>query len=168
MWTVWLVFCDCGFHSACPLMEKIRGLWKIPDGRDWLRGKVDLVLMGGAMLSKSLIQFSVDERCCVPSLLFDLRLNYSGGNEDNGNLLQKVLCMHCCTQCRQHCWRPSPIHVSARDSWTLTGKSGSVSCGVTTLFSWVLVSTKCCLWSIQKRMLQLIMTVSESLTLSME
>ena len=21
-WSVWLVFCDCGFHSACPLMEK--------------------------------------------------------------------------------------------------------------------------------------------------
>ena len=28
-----------------------------------------LVLMGGAMLSKSLIQFSVDGWCCVPSLL---------------------------------------------------------------------------------------------------
>ena len=36
---------------------------------DW---KLGLVLMGGAMLSKSLIQFSVDERGCVPSLLFDL------------------------------------------------------------------------------------------------
>ena len=36
--------------------------------------------MGGAMLSKSLIQFSVDEGC-VPSLLFDLRPNYGGGNE---------------------------------------------------------------------------------------
>ena len=32
-----------------------------------------LVLMGGAMLSKSLIQFSVDGWSCVPSLLFDLR-----------------------------------------------------------------------------------------------
>ena len=31
------------------------------------------------------------------------------------------------------------IHGSARDSWTLTGKSGSVSCGVTAPFSWVLV-----------------------------
>ena len=30
--------------------------------------------MGGAMLSKSLIQFSIDGRGCVPSLLFDLRL----------------------------------------------------------------------------------------------
>ena len=40
--------------------RRIRGLWKLPDGRDWLRGKLGLVLMGGAMLSKSLIQFSVD------------------------------------------------------------------------------------------------------------
>ena len=47
------------------------------------------------MLSKSLIQISVDERGCVPSVLFDLGLNYGGGNEDNGNLLQKVPCMHC-------------------------------------------------------------------------
>ena len=38
--------------------------------------------MGGAMLSKSLIQFSVDGWGCVPSLLFDLRPNYGGGNED--------------------------------------------------------------------------------------
>ena len=28
--------------------------------------------------------------CCVPSLLFDLRPNYGGGDEDNGDLLQKV------------------------------------------------------------------------------
>ena len=38
----------------------IRGLWKLPDGRDWLWGKQCLVLMGGVMLSNSLIQFSVD------------------------------------------------------------------------------------------------------------
>ena len=40
--------------------------------------------MGRAMLSKSLIQFSVEGRGCVPSLLFDLRPNYPRGNEDNG------------------------------------------------------------------------------------
>ena len=34
--------------------------------------------MGGAMLSKSLIQFSVDRQGCVPSLLFGLRSNYDG------------------------------------------------------------------------------------------
>ena len=61
--------------------------------------------MGGAMLSKSLIQFSVD---CVPSLLFDLRWNYGGGNEDNGDLLQKVPCTHCYTQCPQPCSGPLP------------------------------------------------------------
>ena len=33
-------------------------------------GKLGLLLMGGAMLSKSLIQYSVDGWSCVPSLLF--------------------------------------------------------------------------------------------------
>ena len=33
--------------------------------------KLVLVLMGGAMLSKSLIQFSVDQWGCVPLMLFD-------------------------------------------------------------------------------------------------
>ena len=35
---------------------------------DW--GKLGLILMGRAMLSKSLIQFSVNGRSYVPSLLF--------------------------------------------------------------------------------------------------
>ena len=93
------------------------------------------------MLSKSLIQFSVDGRGCVLSLLFDLRLNYSGGDEDNGDLLHKVPCTHGYTQCPQPCSRPPPTHTSTRDSWTLTGKSGPVSRGVTAPFSWVLVHT---------------------------
>ena len=46
--------------------------------------------MGKAMLSKSSIQFSVDGWGCVPSLLFNLRPNCGGGNEGNGNFLQKV------------------------------------------------------------------------------
>ena len=41
------------------------------------------------MLSKSLIQFSVDGRGCVPSLLFDLRPNYGGGDEDNGTSFRR-------------------------------------------------------------------------------
>ena len=48
--------------------------------------KLGLVLMGGTMPSKSIIQFSVDEQGCVPSLLFDLRPNYGGGNADNAPL----------------------------------------------------------------------------------
>ena len=143
MWSDWLVFYDCGFQFVCSLLEDKR----LMEASWWerLRGKLGFVLMGRAMLSKSLIQFSFDGRGFVPSLLFDLRPNYGGGNEDNGNLFQKVPCMHCYTQCPQPCSRPPPIHASTRDSWTLTGKSGSVSCGVTAPFSWVLVCTKFCL-----------------------
>ena len=37
-----------------------RGLCKLPDGRNWLWGKLGLPLVVRAMLSKSLIQFSAD------------------------------------------------------------------------------------------------------------
>ena len=76
------------------------------------------------MLSKSLIQFSVDGQGCVLSLLFDLRPNYGGGDGDNGDLLWKV-----------------PACNSTGDSWALSGKPGSVSGEVTAPFSWVLVRT---------------------------
>ena len=48
------------FSLSALLWRRIGGFWKFPDGRDWLRGNLSLVLMGGAVLSKSLIQFSVD------------------------------------------------------------------------------------------------------------
>ena len=56
----------------------------------------------------------------VPSLLFVLRPNYGRG--DGGNASTGVFSA------------PDPMvstvsHTSARDSWTLTGKSGSISCG---------------------------------------
>ena len=127
--------------------RRIRGLWKLFVGRDWLRGKLGGVLMGRAIYSKFLILFSINGRGCVPSLLFDLRSNYGGGDEDNGDLLQKVSCTHWCAQCPQPWSRPPPTHASTRDSWTLMGKSGSVSCGVTAPFSWILVHTSFCLWT---------------------
>ena len=46
------------------------------------------------MLSKSVIQFSADGWGCVPSLLFDLRPNYGGGNEDNVTSFRRS---HACT-----------------------------------------------------------------------
>ena len=67
------------------------------------KGKLGLILMGRTIVSKSQIQFSVDGQGCVLSLLFDLRPNYGAGNEDNGNLLQKVPCTHCCSQCPLNC-----------------------------------------------------------------
>ena len=93
------------------------------------------------MFNKSLIHFSVDRQGWVPSLLFELRPNYDGGNEVNGNLLLKVPCTHCHTQCLWPCSRPPSTLAYDGDSWTLTGKSGSVSCGVTAPFSWVPVHT---------------------------
>ena len=69
------------------------------------------------MLSKSLIQFPVDG---WGSLLSDLRPNRGGGDEDNGNLLQKVPCIHCYTQCPRPCSRPLRTHTSTGDSRTLT------------------------------------------------
>ena len=90
------------------------------------------------MLSKSLIQSSVDGQGCVPSLLIDSRPNYGGGKEDNGDLLQKV---PACTA--------ALIFPTLQQATTdpclcrrLTGKSESVSCEVTAPFSWVLVHTR--------------------------
>ena len=103
------------------------------------------VLGCGVSLFGGFQHSSVDGQGCVPSLLFDLRPNYGGGNEDNGDLFQKVPCTHCYTQCPQPCSRPLLTYISAGDSWTLTGKSGSVSFGVTAPFSWVLVCTRFCL-----------------------
>ena len=42
---LWLWFSVCLPSDG----KKIRGLWKLPVGRDWLRGKLGLVLMGGAI-----------------------------------------------------------------------------------------------------------------------
>ena len=36
MCSVWLVFCYCGFPLSVLWWIRIRGLWKLPDGRDWL------------------------------------------------------------------------------------------------------------------------------------
>ena len=58
--------------------------------RHWLWGKLGLVLMGRAMLRKSLIHISFDGWGCVPSLLLGLRSNYGKLNEGNSDLLQRT------------------------------------------------------------------------------
>ena len=91
--------------------------------------------MGRGMLSKSLVQFSVDGQGCVPSLLFDLRPNYGGGDEDNGTSFSRS---RACTAALS---APDPAagHHQPRLPRTLPDKSGALSCGVTAPFSWVLV-----------------------------
>ena len=80
-------------------------------------------MMGGAMLTKSLIQFSVGGQGCVPSLLFDLRPNYSGGNEDNGDLLQMVLCtttLSAPSLAAGHCWPTPPLETPGHSRASLS------------------------------------------------
>ena len=56
MWSDWLVFCDCGFQSVCPLIEDKR-LMEASWWERLTRGETGLVLMGGAMVSVSLSNF---------------------------------------------------------------------------------------------------------------
>ena len=56
MWLVLLVFCDCSFHSVCPLRDKDKTLKRLMEASQWERltvGETGLVLMDGAKLSKS-------------------------------------------------------------------------------------------------------------------
>ena len=50
-WSVWLVFCDCGFHSVCPLMDKDKRLMEASWWERLTEGETGLILMGGAILS---------------------------------------------------------------------------------------------------------------------
>ena len=115
MWSDWLVFCDCDFQCVCPLMEKDKRLMEASWWKRLTEKKLGLVLIGGAMLSKSLIQFSVDGRGCVPSLLFTW-----------GQTMVEVMKimstpskgpMHACyTQCPQPCSMPHRLHRSLLDT----------------------------------------------------
>ena len=80
------------------------------------------------------------ELCSLPAIY--LGPNYGKCNEDNRDLLQMIPWMYCYTHCPQPCSRSPPTHTSTGDSWTLSGKSGSVLCRVTAPFSWDLVHTR--------------------------
>ena len=131
MWSEWLVSCDCGFQSVCPLMKKGKRF------RDWGGNWVLSWLVGLCSVNFNPIFYWWVWLCSLPVIY--LETNYDGGNEDNGDLLQKAPSIHCCTQWPQPCSKPPPTHASTADSWTLMGKSGSVSCVITAPFSWVLM-----------------------------
>ena len=61
------------------------------------------------------------ELCSLPAIY--LGANYGTGNEDNGDLPQKIPCMYCYSPCSQPCSRPPLTQAFSRDSWTITGKS---------------------------------------------
>ena len=98
------------------------------------------------MFNKSLIQFSFGGRGCVPSLMLDLRPHYV----EVMKIMKINNLLHTFTRSPAGTlhsvprpWsRPPLTRASARDSRTLMGLSGSVSCGVTAPLSWVLVCTR--------------------------
>ena len=51
MWSAWLVFWNSNLSSLC--WRRITVLWKLPDGRDWLRGKLGPILMSEAKFRKN-------------------------------------------------------------------------------------------------------------------
>ena len=70
-------------------MEKDKRLMEASWWERLTEGKLGLVLMGGAMLSKSLIQLSVDGWSCVPSLLFtwdQTMVDFPGGSEGKASV----------------------------------------------------------------------------------
>ena len=50
MWSDWLVFCDCGFLSVCPLMEKDKRLMEASWWERLTKGKLGLVLTSTSAL----------------------------------------------------------------------------------------------------------------------
>ena len=86
---------------------RIRGLWKLPDGRDCLWGKMGLVLMGGATLSKSWIQLSV-KWGSGPCLLFGLRPNYGGSMKI---MMASTTTFRVPDPAAGHCWPTPPLEI---------------------------------------------------------
>ena len=116
---------------------RLRGLCKLPDRKN---------CVGRAMFSKALIQLSADGWVCTPSLavvwpeetqpevcgLYDRVID---------DLMPRGTFQDCCYQCPCPQGEPLLTHTSTGDPPTLAGRSGSVSCGVTASFPWVLVCT---------------------------
>ena len=113
------------------------------------RRKLNLVLMGRAMLSKSLIQFSVDGWSFVPSLLFIWDKTMVEVMKIMVTSFKRSHATTATLTCPQTCSSPPLTHASTGDSWTLTGKPGSVSCGLPAPFSWLPVHTRFCLCSLR-------------------
>ena len=116
---------------------RIRGLCRLPNGRDWLWGKLGLSLVSRAMLSKSLIQLSADDWNCAPSLLVvcpEATQSWSlssmvGLMATSKRTYPKKTSQDCFCQCPCPCGRSILIHVSTGDLQTLTEMYDTISCG---------------------------------------
>ena len=111
-------------------------------------GKLGLALVDRALLSKALIQLSGNGWDYTPCLLIvwpevtqpwgEGLMVTSKSTHAKGDLPRMLLPMP------HPCGEPLPIHTFTGDPPTLAGNFGSVVCGVTAPFLWVLVNAKFC------------------------
>ena len=97
-------------------MDKEKRLVNLPDGKDWLWGNLRLALMDGAMLSKSLIQFSVG--AVFPSCYFSLEQTMVGVMAVKVTSFKRTACCGsrgCCIQCPWPHNKQLSMNVSAGD-----------------------------------------------------
>ena len=123
---------------------RMRGLCRLPDGRDWLWGRLGLSLMGKARLSKS---FSVDEWGCVPPCSLALSQTVVGEMETSflriyGSMLCLLGLLLSGSLTLQQATVDPHLHQRLPDTQR---PFGWLSCGVTAPLSWVLVGTRFCL-----------------------
>ena len=71
-------------------MDKDERLMEASGGARLIEGETRSCSDGRGYVQEIFNPIFVDGWGWVSSLLFDLRPNYGGGNEDNGDLLQKV------------------------------------------------------------------------------
>ena len=131
----------------------LRGLCKLPEGRDWHWEKLGLTLVGRAFLSKALIQLSVDGWVALPvsclawgdpalgstGSMVELIMASKRANTKGvlpGLLLLVLLLLW---------WAPADRRFHRRPSNTIRFFFYSISYGVIAPFLWVLVWARFCL-----------------------
>ena len=119
----------------------VRGLCKLPNGRDWQWKKLSLVLVGRVLLGKASIQLSADGCSCTPSLVVvwpELTQPWGLGALWEGWCWTPRGCMPKGTflAVPHPSGEPLLTHISIRGPRTPAGRFGSVSCGVTAPFLW--------------------------------
>ena len=138
MWSVWLVFCDCGFQSVCPLMDKKR----LMEASWWERLTEEET--GSCSDGWGHPQYIFNPIFCWWAVLCSLPIVWPETklwwrwwrwwrppSEGPTHAL-----LHSVSLALQQATADTRLR---RRLLTLPGKSGSVSCGVTAPFSWVLV-----------------------------
>ena len=125
--------------------RRLRGLCKLPDGRNWRREKLSLALVGRALLSKVLVQLSVMGRVFTPPGSFLVWGDPALGSMVGLMVMFKRVYVKGDLQvllfpCPYPGGEPLPTHTSTRGPPTLALVQQTV--GVTALFLWVLVCAR--------------------------